>query len=121
MHDLSRLLEALKKLNELQCPPLAEWTKAYSPDERRVLIDSLRSQLPTALLGHHDRSVARGRRSLTRVNNGVCCACHLRLPHGHFRPKTGPELDVCDNCGVFLEWPTPAPSNPVHSRALLHA
>jgi hypothetical protein len=108
MHDLSELLAALKKLNELQCPPRAEWTKAYSPDERRVLMDSLRAQLPTSLLGHHDRSVARGRRSLTQVQNGVCGACHLRLPRDHFRPNTGHDLDVCDNCGIFLEWPQPS-------------
>jgi len=60
------------------------------------------------LLGHHDRMIARGRPSLTLVRNGVRGACHLHLPRGHHRAMSGlqRDLDLCDHCGVFLEWST---------------
>lgn len=106
MHDLTQLLRTLQKLNDLQSPPLAEWVDVFSPRERKVLIKSLRATLPTSLLGHHDRAISRGRRSLAEVRKGICGVCHLRLPKGHFRAKLVSELDLCDHCGAFLEWPT---------------
>ncbi len=111
MHNFARLLITLHKLNDLQCAPLKEWTEAFSPGEREVLIKSLRETLPTSLLGHHDRLVAQGKRSLAPVQNGICGACQLRLPRGHVRPKLEPDLDLCDHCGAFLEWPK-APRTP---------
>jgi len=108
MHNLATLLNTLHKLNDLQCAPRQEWTEAFSPGEREVLITSLRATLPTSLLGHHDRLVSRGKRSLAPVLNGVCGACQIHLLRGHVRPKLEPDWDLCDHCGVFLEWPKPA-------------
>jgi len=110
MSELSSLLDILRRLNQLQRNPQSESMETLSPDEVSQAVEDLRKKLPTSLLGHHDRMIARGRPSLTLVRNGVCGACHLHLPRGHHRATSGPqqELDLCDHCGVFLERPTEA-------------
>lgn len=110
MKDLQRCLRGLRRLNELQCKPRALWVTFLTEREREIAIEQAREGLPTYLLGHHDRLVARGKRSLATVRNGVCGGCHIRLPIGHQHPSArGEDLDVCDNCGVFLEWEKPEP------------
>lgn len=105
MQELTHLLRGLRRLNELQARPLAPWAASLTERERDLAVEQARLGLPTYLLGHHDRLVARGKRSLAVVRNGVCGACHIRLPLGHQHPAArGGDLDVCDNCGVFLEW-----------------
>lgn len=105
MHDIRRIIEALRRLNDLEAEPIAGWAGALTEREREIAIERAREGLPTSLLGHHDRLIARGKRSLAIVRNGVCGACHLNLPLGHRHPsRRGDDLDVCDNCGVFLEW-----------------
>ncbi len=105
MFNLKTLLTTLQKLNDLQCTPREPWTEAFSPRERDVLIKSLRATLPTSLLGHHDHLVSEGKRSLALVQNGICGACKHPVSRGHVRPKLEPDLDLCDHCGAFLEWP----------------
>lgn len=106
MNNLQRITKALRRLNELQAKPLAAWTSGLTSAERELAIEHARVGLPTSVLGHHDRLVVRGKRSLAWVHNGVCGSCHIRLPIGHRNPSArGGDLDVCENCGVFLEWP----------------
>lgn len=108
MNSISRILRALRKLNDLEVQPLAPWAAALSPGERKICAAQAREGIPTAILGHHDRMAARGKRSLAEVKDGVCGACHLRLPSGHRgHQREFEDMDVCDNCGVFLEWATP--------------
>lgn len=105
MKDYHHCLRGLRRLNELEGPKPAPWVEYLTEGERRLAIAEARRGLPTYLLGHHDRLVARGKRSLAVVRRGVCGACHIRLPLGHQHPAArGGDLDVCDNCGVFLEW-----------------
>ncbi len=112
MNNIQRILDALRQLNDLEVPPLAPWAAALSPGERNLCAAQAREGIPTAILGHHDRMAARGKRSLAKVQNGVCGACHLRLPTGHRSHQTEfEEMDVCDNCGVFLEWGNSQSSN----------
>jgi hypothetical protein len=115
MHDIQKITKSLKRLNDLEARPSSVWVGALTERERRLAVERARQGLPTALLGHHDRMIARGKRSLATVRNGVCGACHIRLPIGHRRGAVpGGDLDVCDNCGVFIEWEVPAPVPPPH-------
>lgn len=104
MNLVESIISSLHRLNELQVEPKAAWAGHLSPGERAHEIERLRALLPATVLGHHDRMVARGKRSLAMVSGGVCGACRLQLPVGH-RIGRSNDLDVCDNCGVFLEWP----------------
>ena len=106
MNEITRLLHALRRLNDLESRPGADWVTALTPGERLQAIAQARHQLPGFLLAHHDRLMGEGRRSFARVRAGVCGACHLPLsPKG--RPLLGEHegMDICDHCGVFLEWP----------------
>ena len=55
-------------------------------------------------LGYYDNRKARGKLGIAAVRRGVCGACHLAIPSGRvadLRRKPG-ELNVCDNCGIFI-------------------
>jgi len=102
MHDTLQLSRGLRRLNDLEAVPLAGWAAFLTSGERELAIRHTRENLPTSLLKHHDMLVAEGRRSIARVMEGACGTCLAPLPSGH--AESGP-LDVCDHCGVFLEWP----------------
>jgi len=113
VHNLKKIANALRGLNALEAKPEASWVKELSPGEKKLAAERFREILPTALLKHHDSRIAVGKRSLAVVHNGVCGACHLRLPSGHrSRKAAASDLDVCDNCGAFLEWPVLEVSSP---------
>lgn len=104
METVSLILESLRELNRLQIRPPATFTKLSKKEQKRQ-IESLRAQLPTAILGHHDRRITTGQKSLAVVRKGTCGGCHLKLPRGHqSAAKANTDLDVCDNCGIFLDW-----------------
>lgn len=66
-------------------------------------VATARTLIPTAILGHHDRMRARGKKSVAAVRNSICGGCHLKLPISHsisLNPEN--DIEVCDNCGVFL-------------------
>lgn len=66
-------------------------------------IDALRKTVPESLLTGFDRSIARGRKPVAVVHNGVCGECHLTLAVGVAGALTfGEELQHCGNCGRFL-------------------
>lgn len=98
----ARVTDSLKRLCELERGkgPLAN---ALSGSEKQHEINRLRSILPAFILGHHDRKIQMGKASIVSVINGVCSACHLRLPSGHAaRLQSSQDLEVCDNCGTFI-------------------
>lgn len=104
METATHILEALRELNRVQIRPPASFTKQSKKAQARQ-IDALRAQLPTAILGHHDRRIATGQKSLAVVRKGICGGCHLKLPRGHQSTlSVNNDLDVCDNCGIFLDW-----------------
>lgn len=104
METVSHILEALRALNRVQVRPPASFIKLSKKEQARQ-IESLRAQLPTAILGHHDRRIATGQKSLAVVRKGICGGCHLKLPRGHRSTvAANADLDVCDNCGIFLDW-----------------
>jgi hypothetical protein len=98
----AHLTNSIKRLCDLElgCGTLVT---ALSETEKHIEITKLRSTIPASILGHHDRMLQRGKRSIVPVVNGVCSACHLRLPMGHVaRLQTSQDLEVCDNCSTFI-------------------
>lgn len=109
MQDLERILVQLRRLNELEVQPLAPWAAMLEPRERALEIERARQGLPTSLLGHHDRMVAKGMRSLVGIKGGCCEACGAKMPEYQESAKVSDRvriLEVCDRCGVFLEYPS---------------
>ena len=104
MNQAADILKRLRKLAQFDAElrKLAADTQEYG--EIRDKIESLRAPLPTSILGHYDGRKARGKLAIAPVRGGVCGACHLSIPSGRLsdlRRKPG-ELNVCDNCGVFI-------------------
>lgn len=98
----ARITDSLKQLSDLarRKGPLAH---ALSDGERNSEIARLRAIIPAFILAHHDRKLQQGKASIAPVVNGVCSACHLRLPIGHLaRLQSSQDLEVCDNCGTFI-------------------
>ena len=104
MNQAADILKRLRKLAQFDAElrKLSNTTEEY--EEMRDKIESLRAPLPTSILGHYDGRKARGKLAIAPVRGGVCGACHLSIPSGRvsdLRRKPG-ELNVCDNCGVFI-------------------
>jgi predicted nucleic acid-binding Zn-ribbon protein len=64
---------------------------------------ALRQKLPETLLSKFDRWLARGRKAVAVVHNGVCSECHIQLAIGVVGALAfGDEVQHCGNCGRFL-------------------
>ncbi len=114
---LARLLPVIRLVNQAanifqSLRELAQFDEALrglgkdTPEHQVVQdkIETLRAPLPTSILSHYDGRKARGKLAIAPVRGGVCGACHLAIPSGRLadlRRKPG-ELNVCDNCGVFI-------------------
>ncbi len=69
-------------------------------------ITELRARVPAPVLAHFDRLVALGRKGVAEVRNGICSACHLRLPAATTAPGSNhDDLQLCENCGAYLIFP----------------
>jgi predicted nucleic acid-binding Zn-ribbon protein len=104
MNRATSILHSLRKLAQLDAElgKLSGETEEYQ--EVQDKIECLRAPLPTSILSHYDGRKARGKLAIAPVERGVCGACHLAMPSGRLgdlRRKPG-ELNVCDNCGVFI-------------------
>lgn len=104
MNRATNILHSLRKLAQLdvELGKLSGETEEYREVQEKI--ESLRAPLPTSILSHYDRRKARGKLAVAPVERGVCGACHLAIPSGRLgdlRRKPG-ELNVCDNCGVFI-------------------
>ncbi|HYY29147.1 MAG TPA: C4-type zinc ribbon domain-containing protein [Chthoniobacterales bacterium] len=104
MNQATNILQSLRKLAQFDAEfgKLSSETEQYQ--EMQDKIESLRAPLPTSILSHYDQRRARGKLSIAPVRGGVCGACHLSIPSGRLadlrrKPR---ELNVCDNCGVFI-------------------
>ena len=97
-----RVTESLKRLCDLEREK-GILSIALTKSEKLHEINRLRSIIPAFILGHHDRKIRLGKPSIVPVVDGVCSACHLRLPTGHAnRLQSCQDLEVCDNCGTFI-------------------
>jgi len=117
LRDLARLETELRKLSE----------SAPEHEQCKKKIKQIRAPLPTSILLHYDKRVARGKLGIAAVTGGVCGACYLGLPSGRLADlrRNPNELSVCDHCGAFIYLaednpvpsgnipsPTPAPKAP---------
>jgi hypothetical protein len=95
--------------NLLALQELARQQKNPSVEPERE-IDGLRKNIPESVLSQFDRWMARGRKAVAVVRNGVCGECHLRLTVGNIGALTfGDEIQRCGNCGRFLYLPEDEP------------
>jgi hypothetical protein len=66
----------------------------------------LRAKIPSQILGHYDRLVARGKKGLAAVRGQVCSGCHMQVPLGVVMTiKHGEDIQLCESCGRYLFLP----------------
>jgi predicted nucleic acid-binding Zn-ribbon protein len=104
MNRAETILQSLRDLVRFEAELRKVKTDSKEHREIEARIAALRAPLPTSILVHHDRRKARGKLTIAPVRHGVCGACHLGLPRARlFELIAKPtELNVCDNCGVFI-------------------
>ncbi len=99
---MNDLLTNLLKLQAL------EFTEEPSKNVEKEKAE-LRALIPPQILGHHDRLVVRGKKSVAIVRNQVCTGCHMRLPIGTINTlMQGTDIQLCDTCGRYLYLLDPA-------------
>ena len=66
----------------------------------------LRAKIPSQILAHYDRLVARGKKGLAAVRGQVCSGCHMQVPLGVVMTlKHGDDIQLCESCGRYLFLP----------------
>jgi len=73
---------------------------------RDAALAELRARIPSQILGHYDRLVARGKKGLAAVRGQVCSGCHMQVPLGVVMTlKRGEDIQLCESCGRYLYLP----------------
>ena len=63
----------------------------------------LRAKIPSQIIAHYDRLVARGKKGLAAVRGQVCSGCHMQVPLGVVMTlKHGDDIQLCESCGRYL-------------------
>jgi predicted nucleic acid-binding Zn-ribbon protein len=93
------LLQNLARLQDL------ELGKPKDENVEETIAD-LRGKIPSQILGHYDRLMARGKTGIAPVRNQACTGCHMRLPIGVIATlMRGTDIQLCDSCGRYLYLP----------------
>jgi predicted nucleic acid-binding Zn-ribbon protein len=96
MNALNELLQNLIKLQSL------EFSEVEDKNTEAAMTE-LRAKIPSQILGHYDRLVAKGKKGITIVRDQVCTGCHMRVPIGGIMAlKHGEDIQLCENCGRYL-------------------
>jgi predicted nucleic acid-binding Zn-ribbon protein len=99
----------LQNLIKLQAIEFEETTEKIAG----VTIAELRGIIPTQILAHYDRLVARGKKGVTAIRGENCSSCHIRVPIGAIMTlKRGEDIQLCESCGRYLYLPDPAETAP---------
>jgi hypothetical protein len=94
--NMNELLTNLLKLQDIN---FKETSTKYTQADA----DAVRALIPTQILGHYDRLIARGKKGVALVRNQVCTGCHMRLPIGTINTlMQGTDIQLCDTCGRYL-------------------
>lgn len=94
---MKQLMATLLKLQTL------EMGKDCDSPAVSASIETLRTKIPPQILGHYDRMVARGKKGIAIVRNGVCRECHVSLAIGALQVlRHGTDIQICGNCGRYL-------------------
>jgi hypothetical protein len=96
---MKELLQSLIQLQSLE----------FVGDEkgnREADMAKLRAKIPSQILAHYDRLVARGKKGLAAVRGQVCSGCHMQVPLGVVMTlKHGEDIQLCESCGRYLYLP----------------
>jgi predicted nucleic acid-binding Zn-ribbon protein len=78
---------------------------------------AIRKTIPGPVLAHYDRLLARGKKGVAVVRNGVCTECHIRVATGALAGLAhGTDIQLCGNCGRYLFLPADEPVIPAGVR-----
>ena len=73
---------------------------------QEAALAELRAKIPSQILGHYDRLVARGKKGVAAVRGQVCSGCHMQVPLGVVMTlKRGDDIQLCESCGRYLYLP----------------
>lgn len=98
----SPMNELIKNLLKLQS---LEFEKQVEPDTEKRIAE-LRAKIPTPILAHYDRLVARGKKGTAAIRNEVCTGCHMHVPRNVVLTLMHDEdIQLCENCGRYLYLP----------------
>jgi predicted nucleic acid-binding Zn-ribbon protein len=101
---MTNVVDDLMALQELQL------NAPKSTPNRVEQMEALRSEIPESLLRIFDRFVARKRKPVAIVRNGVCSECHLQIAVGILGSLAfGQSVQQCGNCARFLYLPEDEP------------
>jgi predicted nucleic acid-binding Zn-ribbon protein len=69
-------------------------------------VEQRRAAVPPPILAHFDRLLARGKKAVAVIRDGVCTECHLRVTTGKLANlSANNDIWLCDNCGRYLYLP----------------
>jgi hypothetical protein len=96
---MKELLQNLIQLQSLE----------FGGDEKEkggAVLAELRAKIPSQILAHYDRLVARGKKGVAAVRGQVCSGCHMQVPLGVVMTiKRGQDIQLCESCGRYLYLP----------------
>jgi predicted nucleic acid-binding Zn-ribbon protein len=113
-HIARRISIALKELYEVETDKTSDAAR----------IAELRAFIGEQILGHYDRFMAKGKKPVAAVRNGVCQECFIRLSTGAAAKLLHEDdISLCEQCGRYLyleetpvEIPLPAEKKPRKKR-----
>jgi predicted nucleic acid-binding Zn-ribbon protein len=93
---MNELLQNLIKLQSIEF----EETKEKNAE---AVVAELRGKIPSQILSHYDRLVARGKKGVAMVRDQVCTGCHMRQPIGAVMTLMHEQdIQLCESCGRYL-------------------
>lgn len=99
VREWDRMKSILQPLIQLQS---IEFSETENENDVAIVCE-LRSQIPTQILGHYDRLVARGKKGVAPVRRQICTACHMRISLGAIMTlRRDDDIVLCENCGRYL-------------------
>jgi len=108
---MNELLQNLLKLQSLEFDEVED-------KNAEATIAELRVKIPSQILGHYDRLVAKGKKGLAAVRNQVCTGCHMRQPIGTIMTLMhDQDIQLCESCGRYLYLPPAVKTGPVEKAA----
>ena len=90
---MNKVIESLFALQTLELE---------SPKKRSQAL-TLREQIPSEILNRFDKFLARGKKGVALVQNGICKGCQIQIPIGLVNSLIlGASPSTCGNCGRYL-------------------
>jgi hypothetical protein len=99
-----------KIMKQLLALQMFEFGPRSGTAESQAEMAKLRDKVPSPILAHYERLVARGKKGVAIARHGVCSECHLRITSGRLASLVYTnEIQLCDNCGRYLYLPDDEP------------